>query len=56
MAVDISATAQEGKNGNPDLPTQVNSFPSHARQYSAPRHSSSSLARHCQLFPSHPIP
>lgn len=55
MAVDISATAQQGKNGNPDLSTQVNSFPSHARQYSAPCHSNSSLACHCQFFPSHPI-
>lgn len=28
MAADISATAQQGENGNPDLPTQVNSFSS----------------------------
>lgn len=28
MAADISATAQQGENGNPDLPTQINSFSS----------------------------
>jgi len=36
MAVDISATAQQGKNGNPDLPTPVNCFLTHARQYLLP--------------------